>query len=270
MNPSLRVILLVVDHCNLNCRGCCAFAPLAKEYFVPLLDLERDCAKLADLTEGQIEGIGVFGGEPLLYPDLPELFVLLRRNFPQGAVFILTNGTLLAKQPERFWLSCAENKIEIALTKYPIALDYVRLERLTLEKGLPPLQYWGGAISARSGTHVKTFGKVPLDLAGRQDQADSYAKCFCRDREYRRIMVKAGKIYPCYMIPGVKYFNRSFGQNLQVSENDYLALNEIKAPAEITEFLRHARPFCRYCNMTEAVDTGLTWAVSRKEIFEWT
>jgi Fe-S oxidoreductase len=36
------LIWYVTDHCNLNCRSCMSFCPLAREYSIPVKDFERD------------------------------------------------------------------------------------------------------------------------------------------------------------------------------------------------------------------------------------
>jgi hypothetical protein len=61
-----------VDHCNLNCKGCTAFSPVAEEKFMDVNMFERDCERLAELTGGKIELIDLLGGEPLLHPKINE------------------------------------------------------------------------------------------------------------------------------------------------------------------------------------------------------
>jgi MoaA/NifB/PqqE/SkfB family radical SAM enzyme len=261
----LRVILQIVDHCNLNCRSCCAFAPLATaEYFADPVGLEKTVDRITKLAEDSLDGFGIFGGEPLLHPNIAECFKVIRKHCKNSGVFVLTNGLDLAKQPEDFWKSCRVNKIKIALTKYPIKLDFDLLERLVSENGLEPLEYWGN-----SAVKPKTFGKLPLDLQGRQNIADAYAGCFCRDQEGRRIIVKNGKIYPCYAITNIEYFNQAFAQNLRVVKNDYLDVFALKNLTEIFEFLSRAKPFCRYCAVSESVSAGLAWAASSRKMLEW-
>jgi sulfatase maturation enzyme AslB (radical SAM superfamily) len=74
----------VADHCNLNCRGCEHFSPLAKESYINIDSYTRDCARLSELTGGRIDTIHLMGGEPLLYPRLLEIFSITRQAFPSG------------------------------------------------------------------------------------------------------------------------------------------------------------------------------------------
>jgi hypothetical protein len=55
---------------------------LAKPGFVSVADFARDWSKLACLTKANVEMIGFAGGEPLLHPDLLDLFLITRGLFP--------------------------------------------------------------------------------------------------------------------------------------------------------------------------------------------
>lgn len=83
----------VVHHCNLNCRGCAHFAPLADPWFITEAQLR---AGLAALKYAGVHprALRVFGGEPLLHPDLGRLLVVSRRLLPDTELRVLTNGTL--------------------------------------------------------------------------------------------------------------------------------------------------------------------------------
>ena len=58
----------IVDHCNLNCRGCSHFSPLAKPYFKSLDEYKREFERLAEITNHYIQQIRIMGGEPFLHP----------------------------------------------------------------------------------------------------------------------------------------------------------------------------------------------------------
>jgi ABC-2 type transport system ATP-binding protein len=46
----LRFETDVVDHCNLNCKSCHHFSPLANQYFVKTEVFEKDFARLSQLA----------------------------------------------------------------------------------------------------------------------------------------------------------------------------------------------------------------------------
>jgi ABC-2 type transport system ATP-binding protein len=68
----------LVEHCNLNCKGCYHFSPLAKEEFLFLTEWEKDCKQLSTLFKDRIGHISLMGGEPLLHPDICEFMRITR------------------------------------------------------------------------------------------------------------------------------------------------------------------------------------------------
>src|SRR5512145_1822333 len=56
----------LAEHCNLRCCGCDHFAPLAEQEFADIGAFENDFARLSHLLNGDVEKIGLMGGEPLL------------------------------------------------------------------------------------------------------------------------------------------------------------------------------------------------------------
>ena len=127
-------VLNILDHCNLKCKGCDHFSSIAEERFVPAQTIMRDLARMSKLTEGAVTRIGVMGGEPLLHPELPEILQAARGSFPETLIQLFSNGLLLLQQGEDFWSSCRENNIHIVVTKYPISINFERVEETAKDK----------------------------------------------------------------------------------------------------------------------------------------
>ena len=63
----------LIDSCNLNCKGCVHFAPLAKpSSFYPLEEFEKEIKRLSELFGGRFGWIHIMGGEPLLNPNIND------------------------------------------------------------------------------------------------------------------------------------------------------------------------------------------------------
>jgi hypothetical protein len=83
--------------CNLKCKYCLNFSPYIK------IQKPRDTQKLKqdlDLLFNKIDTIlllHISGGEPFLYPDLPELLDYIIENYEKkiGLLEVVTNGTVL-------------------------------------------------------------------------------------------------------------------------------------------------------------------------------
>ena len=258
MIPILHLHL--TDHCNLNCRGCDNFSPLAPETFSDITVFEKDCKRMAELATDRIQEIQLLGGEPLLHPKIIRFMDITRKYFPKTKIIIVSNGILLRKQTDEFWESCKRNNIEIIVTKYPVNLDYKSTEQFVRERGVE-FSFYGN-----TEAEVKTMQCLPLDLEGKQDARDSFMRC---SRANRCVSLDNGKIYTCSLIPYIKYFNSHFNQNLIVSPEDYMEIDTAKNLDEILSFVSKPMPFCRYCNLKGTIwDIG--YGVSKKDITEWT
>jgi hypothetical protein len=176
---------------------------------------------------------------------------------------LTTNGLLLKKMPDDFWDSAKRNRIHIAVSIYTDNIDYAAMRILAKSKGvllkvfIDPTQ-----------TYNKLWWKYPIDIEGRQDAAASYEYCnLGRDCG----QLKDGKLYACARIANVKYFNKQFNLDLQVTEQDYIDIYKTKDMGEVWKFLCSPVPFCKYCvNKSRDKSGGLMeWGISKKELSEW-
>jgi MoaA/NifB/PqqE/SkfB family radical SAM enzyme len=257
MKKLINFAVDVTAHCNLDCKGCSHFSPVAEDEYLDIAVFERDCKNLSRLTK-KVWQIALVGGEPLLHPRLPEFFDVARKYFDtRSPLRIITNGILLLKQPDTFWQSCKRNNVEIRVTKYPISINLAGIESLA-ESWCVPLNYF-------NSDNRKMYHMV-LDKDGMQDPRDSYKRCpnshgcvsTCRD----------GKIYPCLVVAFVYRLNRHFGMNFEVTEKDYIDLEKANSMEEIVDFIYKPAPFCRYCNI-RAIAYGMDWGISKKNLSEW-
>jgi hypothetical protein len=102
-----------VHHCNLSCRACNHFAPMADEYAVDPAQVARDLSALGHYYHSQI--FALCGGEPLLHPQLPDVIAAVRRSGIADHIRVYTNGLLLRQAPEALWRSVDS----IRVTVYP-------------------------------------------------------------------------------------------------------------------------------------------------------
>ncbi len=160
----------IADHCNLNCQCCNHFSPLADQVFLDIDIFTRDLKRIRELTNGEVGKIWLIGGEPLLHPQLTDFLYVSRSLFPKTHITLNTNGILLLKKDERFWQALRDTQIEITLTKYPIQIDYQKIDqKINLEK----VKY----AYTLSSTVLKTTYHLPLDVEGKLDGIKNYIKC---------------------------------------------------------------------------------------------
>ena len=257
---SLAMGVYAAEHCNLNCKCCTAFSPLAEETFLDIESYKNDMKKLAELTGGSLSSFYVTGGEPLLHPRLADIFGIAREYFPETEISFMTNGLLLLKMPEAFWEKCGEYSVSINISRYPVSIDIEKI-REKAETYQLKTDYVGG-----TDVPVKSMWKYPLDMEGKQSLKRSYGIC---SQINRCITMKEGKIYPCNTVAGIGHFNRYFGKDLEVAAEDILELHKVKDINEVYKFLYTPKPFCKYCNRLGA-EFGIKYGGSEKEIGEWT
>ena len=90
----LRFEVSLAEHCNLNCKYCSHFSPIAEPEFLDLSQHEKDMERLSYLLDGKSDKIYLIGGEPLLYKEIVKCMRITRAYFPKSRIIILSNGLL--------------------------------------------------------------------------------------------------------------------------------------------------------------------------------
>lgn len=257
-HQKLKVIVDLAEHCNLNCRGCDHFSPLAKECFTSPEEFDRDMNRLSELFGNKVSLIKLEGGEPLLNPHIVDFIKIAYRYFPQARIGIYTNGLLLLKMSEIFWEVCSKYQVKLEVTKYPIEFDYELIYKKAVGKNVE-MQYFAG------GESIKNLRHHPLDLDGRQNIENNFYHCFLANN---CIMLKNGRLYTCTTIPNMKHFNRYFNKDIKIMEEDGIDIYSDVTYQDIFEFLSRPVQACRYCKVADRTD-GHAWGVSKRELNEW-
>ncbi|GHV64723.1 hypothetical protein FACS1894199_03650 [Bacteroidia bacterium] len=231
---------------------------------------EKDCKRISELTGGKIAEIRILGGEPLLHPNVAAFLEITRKYFPfmdaskgTGVIELVTNGILLPKQKEQFWKTCKDNNIRIFISEYPISIDKEYIKAQSEKYGVQIKMHEG--VKKQTGSSFQQWIKTPIDLEGKQNNKNSFGKCFLGGTCFQLV---DGKIYKCARIAYIKLFNEKFNKNLIVSEGDYIDIYKAHNIDEILEALTEPAPFCRYCKVEEMTWTN-EWRITTKEISEW-
>lgn len=246
----------LVAHCNLKCKYCDHFSPLAKENYVSREIFERDFKRISDLFDGKVSEIKLIGGEPLLNKDINDYILIARSFFPQAKIYIITNGILLPDMPTAFWNICSENDITIKITHYPVELNYKQIFDLADKSN----------VAIILDDKVKFMRHTPFDLEGKQEIVSNFVKC---THGNNCVALKEGKFYTCTIIPCVEIFNTYFNKRLEICEEDSIDIYKAANAKEILEFLRNPVPFCRHCYISRR-SAEHKWSISEKKIEEWT
>jgi len=247
----------IVEHCNLNCKSCVHFTPLAEEEFLDIEIFANDIKQLAQITKSEVKNINIFGGEPLLHKDLLQFLNVARLYFPNTKIKLITNGILLLNQNEEFWNNCRNNDIIISMTKYPLNLDYDAIQ--------DKANLLNVKIEFFSADKKNSQWHFPLDLKGKQNKYMNFINC---QEANHCTNVYKGKLYVCPIASNMRHFNKFFSKNIPITEKDYLDIYKIKSANEITKFCSKPTPICSYCKIKERTFDN-DWSISKKNIEEW-
>lgn len=257
--PTLFFDVQVTEHCNLNCKGCASLCPIAEEEYLDILDYEKDMIQLSKLSNGEVHHINVLGGEPLLHPQINDFLELTRKYFPIGIIHLVTNGILLRKMDDAFWETCKKNDITIAVSKYPINVDYDEIEKKVKEDGIRYRVF--NQVPKNAGGWLHTT----LDLEGWRNESHSFMHCW---QANNCSVLSHGKIYPCPVVANIRHFNKKYNLDIPVSQRDYVNIYEVESLDDIMKFYCHPIPFCRFCNTFQ--NRECDWGLSDCSIEEWT
>lgn len=237
----------LADYCNLNCKYCSHFSPIADAKSYELSEFERDMSQLAKITNSRIRKIRLMGGEPLLNKDINKYLKITRKLFPRTGIYLVTNGLLLNSMKEDFWKCMSKNNICLEPSLYKVNIDLQTIFNKAKIYNVPTT-LTQDIIDNIDKNYVENFIKLNLDLKASQKNMFLCRECM----SYKCINLYEGKLYACPVIAYVKYFNKKFNKNIQVSKGDYLELNEITNFDQILDWSSNSPiPFCKYCGKWE-------------------
>lgn len=259
--PCLEYMVLnILDHCNLRCKGCDHFACIADPYFVSYETIHNDLQRMSELLgDNGIIKMGIMGGEPLLHPDLLKILEDVRLFFPKVIIRLTTNGLLLLRQNDEFWHTCRKCNVTIVNTKYPINLDFEGMKKKAESENVKFMYF------EDTGEEVvkKSFKKI-INLNGDNDPVESFANCHIAN--YGNFLME-GKFYGCpFSCQSYRIFNKKFEQALDMTDNDYLDIYRITDKQELFNFAARPKYYCRYCS---GLQRNFDWERSKQEMSEW-
>lgn len=252
----INVNIHLTDHCNLGCKGCSHFAPVASNFFISEEKLKKELNKLNSKIGMRIKDVCLMGGEPLLHPNISRLLKCCREQLPDIPIKILTNGILIKEMDKEFWETCKAYSIQINISCYPINIDYQELVEYVKNKGVMAHIY--------SDCREGKFRKDCLDPEGKNNPSENYANCRIGGLY---LQLKDEKLFRCATAANISILNSAFHFNFEYSESDYLKLDDIINESSIREFLIHPSEFCRYCNLNK--QHFVKWDFSQKIKEEW-
>lgn len=248
------------DHCNLNCMSCTHYSTVAKETYCDIEQLGKSLGILSRYDK-LFGTINILGGEPLLNKNLAEIIEVCRKNFGRARINLVSNGLLLLAPealPDNFWASLRDNDIVLKVTKYPININYEKIERVCSREGI----VYEISKDCSSG---KAWRKMMLDRHGKSKKRNRFTRlsyCYLRNN----LQLVGDKIYPCAQMAYVHHLNDAFGTNFELVDADFVDVNKLKNSWQIRKLVLFSTPFCNYCNGDREYGE---WRKSSGQLEEW-
>ena len=226
--------IAVTEECNLNCKACSHFSPLAnKEDRVILEEFIHDVKRMHELFPNIIT-IRLLGGEPLLNTEVFEMARYMRSLYSKSRITIVTNGLLIPKIGKKNLTQMVEQGIEFDISLYKPTLK-IRpdIERICNEFG----------IKFRFSEMINSF-RIRFDPSGKNNGTVSYKECAIgKTCTY----LYKGKLSGCPAPNVVHLFDRSF-ETKYSCEDDMVNIHNTQLSAEeIYNKINSEMKFCRYC-----------------------
>lgn len=222
----------IVEHCNLNCKGCSHFSPIAKPKEYELDRFKKDIRKLKEKIVS-ISVIRLLGGEPLLCNQLIGFVEETRKVYPESEIRIVTNALLLNSMEENFWDLVKQNNVIIDITLYPILYPKEKqiincLNEHNVAFIMHKTSVFRKTLSDRKS---KVFGNLSKD----------WERCQCTN-------LYDGKVSPCAIVMFINILNAKFGCNYP--DNGIIDLYDNRLGGkQLIEELGKSIPLCDYCTL---------------------
>ncbi len=249
-----RIQYPVVDHCNLNCKGCGSFANIAEPGFVTCEEFEKDILAMRKKIRN-MTGFTFYGGEALLNPDLDKLIVIFKKIYPNVHVDIFSNGLSIPNISDELKKVIQEYGIRFAITQYPPTIKMLPrivdfLENNSIDYLLePPVERF-----------MRCFTRKAQDIDSIYDRCLIINDCK---------LLRKGRLYPCPLICYL-YEKKNYLQvTLEDAENENCSFDLYNTTDNDWDMLlRLKKPFsmCRFCLLDHYV---LPWSTGKADKGDW-
>jgi len=249
--PMLHCIEVnLTDQCNMNCRGCDHFSPIAEPWYADPGRHEEDMRQLQKHF-ARIWKIVLRGGNPLLHPDLEQFLRSTREIWPMADIRLVTNGDRLTKMPKSFWESCRANAVFIDCILFPPMMNRHRA-----------ICDYAAAKGVTIRPHKFTWLRTARNFKGDSDPDEAFRRCHSRPTHP---FLREGKIYICALSALAHYLNASFGTDIPAD-----GCVDIYAPEtdgrHVLDILGAPADTCRFCSCDFS---RCEWGESHKDRSEW-
>ncbi len=244
MKPTIESLgIQIVDHCNLNSGVVYIFAIKGKNHiFIQLNNTKKTSKRLHEIVN--INTIRIYGGEPLLHPQLCDFLCISRKEFESANIYILTNGLLLNKITDDLVEIINDCNIHIQWSKYPVFDD---------EKFETIIDFLNNKCIKYEINNIEQFYTC-FDINGGISPRDAFDRCNGKNCH----IMQNGKISIC-PAPMVNKIMKNLGFKEDFSDG-LLNIHDVSITSEkLMRFFNTPNSACSYCTFTELFYLEAKW-----------
>ena len=233
-----KIFFAITDKCSLNCLNCDGYIPF---HVHPQNDTPGDvfkCYERLIKTCGYVEAVDIFGGEPLLHPEIAEIVDFFVQDDRCNIVSIISNGTIIPNADLIKVLKSPKCVLRIS--------DYGELSKKKEEiSSLCKREHVQCEI-----TNYQCWDRVPLIQEMSESPAELDKKYAACTRNY--LYVKHGKVFQCPFTMGISNLGENVLPNFERNYIDLLEGSEDDLEETVKKFVdrlykQHHIDACKYC-----------------------
>ena len=246
-----EIFLMLTNKCNLNCLYCDHFCPVADDYWYISIEEVQDFCKIMKDKMPHLRTVFLFGGEPLLHPQVFEIAQLISEELPKVGVTISTNGTLINdKTVDSIMETLKEAPYQLYTPLYPpFAEQTLRMHNLMDENNVKL-----GMLELRNG-----FFQTVIDPKGGHKRDHD---CGRVKQERMELHMYKNKIYNCAVASCMTHLG------IPDDPHDYIDIYKLKDEEELYSFYDTCPNSCQYCQIEDGM-TYVPWQISKKDKNEY-
>jgi len=258
----------IVDECNLNCRGCDHFSPIADVWHQPLDDFINMIKTLRKSVGNNIREIELYGGEPLLHENLYEMMMAVKVLFGNKITISLeTNGILLDSFLTKNKRLREDSSFEYQITEYKPTQGIVK----QLSEKYPNITIFESKLTPKElPTNESIHKDTMFNVNMREEKLQTnilpiYKSCYCKAYEKNSMCLRNWMLSPCPLVMCMDIFDKVFHENYREDCN-YIKVTENLTADDLYKIANYPCEHCRRCGN---VVYGFPYEKSTKRRNEW-
>lgn len=237
-----RLDIMVAYSCNLSCKGCISLSDRRRAGIEPKKNIDSWLDKWQHKISPQV--CIIFGGEPCLHHELPEISRSIRKTWPDTTIRLITNGYLLHNFDADIWFDLTPIELQISMHRK----DHEHQINFNIKNILLQRNSWKVTTQGGDGEHRQISWQHPSGvliyksifkefiipyrdeqnkiLSWRSDPAEAHSIC---GAPATPILFK-GKLYKCPAVANVIDL---------IGENNWCDYRAFDTDSDLTYFVSH-------------------------------